>query len=304
MKNYVKTFEQFVSAKLTKIFEANLPNKPTGDTIQTSEDLLHALVSDKDIKTLNVVKDSPYEKVIETQTGSSTPGLSFAERGGDLTYKGQPININDTNFVADSQEIEKKFQWIKAKTEKLTGKEFQDKIEAIKAEYAKRFPDSELTFNEELNTLTYSHRFKQNDNIAQDNYKTDDNKSVAKGSKIAPETKVVGLLAAKVEKGTTAPKVETTFIQLQCKVVTIEVPVTKEGSQKVQELAKKMREAGFAINGTGKFLVTSKSPMWLKKDDMDKIGLLNSEIETLWKVSDFLSPADPTLSKNFSKENQ
>src|SRR6266403_2519983 len=174
MKNYVKTYEQFLAGKLTKIFESDLPNKPTGDSIKTSMDAFKALIKDPDIKSLKFLKDAPYEKVIETKKAGEA-AVSFPERGGDLNYAGTNINIDDTSFKKDSEEIEKKFQWIKNRLEKITPAEFDGKFKGVQDEYANRFKDSQLILTKE-NNIEYNHKFVQNDNIAQRDYITADNK--------------------------------------------------------------------------------------------------------------------------------
>jgi hypothetical protein len=303
MKNYVKTFEQFVAGKLEKIYEADLPIKPTGDSIKTSDDALKALIKDPEIKTFKFIKDTPYEKVIETKKAIA-PAVTFPERGGDLNYAGTNINIDDTNFVKDSQEIEKKFQWIKNRLEKITPNEFESKFKAVQEEYTKRFKDSELTITDD--NIEYSHKFVQNDNIAQRDYTTADGKTIKKGDKIPQNAKVLHFLVGKVSKPTEEPAQQETFIQLASKTITIKVPTLKEPMQATLAKIKELQEAGFPVSGSGNLRIINKTPMWIKKQDyMNAINLINNDIHDTFVLNDgkridgFMAPADPELSKQY-----
>ncbi len=311
---FIKPFTTF-----KKIYEENdpeisVPNKPTGgDTEKSSKDYLEALLTTEEVKKYKIIKETPYEIVVEihNETKNETK-VSIAKRGGDLDYKGKPADFKNTTVELDSQEIEKKFQWIKSKIENMDSKEFQDKKDAIIAEYAKRFKDSEMSLRPDDSVkdklyIEYSHRFLQNDNYAQRDYLTSDNKTIKKGEKVPQNTKVLRFYVGEVsytppEKSPTTK----TYIQLTNKVVTIDVSgktlkggATKENAQKMLQLFEFLVKSGFQKgNAEGNYRTISKTPMWIEKDDyLEKIKKINTGLKDTYNIENFLAPSDSNLSK-------
>jgi hypothetical protein len=312
---FIKPFTSF-----KKLYEQNdpevpVPNKPTGgDTEKSSKDYLEALLTTEEVKKYKIIKETPYEIEVEipNETKNETK-VSIAKRGGDLDYKGKPADFKNTTVELDSQEIEKKFQWIKSKIENMDSKEFQEKKDAIITEYAKRFKDSEMSVREvgikdgKKLIIEYSHRFLQNDNYAQSDYLTSDNKTIKKGEKVPQNTKVLRFYVGEVSY--TKPNIDQptkTFIQLTNKVVTIDVSgktlkggATKENAQKMLQLFDFLVKSGFQKgNAEGNYRTISKTPMWIEKVDyIEKIKKINTGLKDTYNIENFLAPSDSNLSK-------
>lgn len=132
-------------------------------------------------------------------------GWTILKRGGDLDYKGSKVDIDDTKEGKDSQEMEKRFQWINDKVVKLSTDStvsIEKGLDKISEDFKKRFKDSEIELIEEKNgvfDIFYSYKFKDSDNYASADYKTSTGKTIKKGEKIPSGTVVTHLNVGKLK---------------------------------------------------------------------------------------------------------
>lgn len=148
-------------------------------------------------ETVKVIKKiNPYKRVVEKESNGNIKKFVDHKRGGDKV--GSDVDINNKKVESDSKEIEKKFRWIGDKMKSVSDnpKEFKEAIKNIKNEFKERFKDSEVEIDGD--NVEFTHKFLDNDNIAQSDYETVDGKIIKKGDKIPSNTKVKNILAGEL----------------------------------------------------------------------------------------------------------
>lgn len=153
-----------------------------------------------------IIKYSKADKFIDH-------GWTILKRGGDLDYKGSKVDIDDVKEGKDSQEMEKRFQWINDKVLKLSkdSSTTLDKgLSKISEDFKKRFKDSEMEIKSkgDLFDIFYSYKFKDNDNYAVIDYKTSTGKIIKKGEKIPIGTVVTHLNVGELKRNTPKEKID------------------------------------------------------------------------------------------------
>ncbi len=252
-----------------------------GDQSQAS---LGKIYSANDLKGFtNVKKLSPHRIQATANVGGGT------ETVDTIGYKSETPEINkvnpysadgkfDANKTAvgkDSEEMGEKYAWVKDAMSKLPSDSagFANGFKQLQQDYSNRFKDSNVKM--ENGKILFDHRFLDNDNIAGENYKTEDGTLLQKGAKIPQNTKVIDFKAGDVVTGgkeSAKPGQEQAMdlSEISNRNITIKKDVLKEKAGVYKKLKEELAKYGFNVTDSKDFITLQQTPFWVQTKDMDK----------------------------------
>ena len=265
-----------------------------GDTQAVADSTLAKIIPSDKVSSSDGGKTYTYKK--ETKGEKGVMNFQFSARGGDKV--GPSIDINNKKVEADYKEIEKKFQFIKEEIQKLgeiTPEQFKEDFGKIKSDFEARFADSELSLTNQ--GIVFTHKFLDNDNIAQSNYKTTTGEIIKKGDRIPQGTTVVDLLGAKIgEQGKETPGrvEEKQVVGVTNKKVTINKNslsnIPQKRVEKVNELENALTKAGLDIETDGNYIVINEQGFFIDASTAkETLAELNNWAKTSLGVDNMFS---------------
>lgn len=274
-----------------------------GDTKQVADSTLSKLMLPSDVKSSDGGKTYTYLKIIPGD--SRFVNIQFSARGGDKT--GPSIDVNNKKVEADSKEVEKKFEFIKNEIQKLgeiTPEQFKSDFAGVKTAFESRFTDSELDLKGD--EIVFTHKFLDNDNIAQSDYKTVDGQKITKGDKIPQGTKVVDLLGAKIDiskDGTDTKKEQAQATAVTNKKTTIDKTKLSSRIQDrdkiANDLIKKLKDAGFDVETDGNYIVVNEKGFFVDQTQAkETLNTLNKWASDNLKIDNMFSFGGQELARS------
>ncbi len=264
-----------------------------GDTQAVADSTLSKIIPAGKVASSDGGKTYTYSE--ETPGESGTLTFQFSARGGDKV--GPAINVNNKTVEADSKEVEKKFTFIKDAVESLgevTPEQFKDAFAGIKQAFEARFADSELDLTD--SGIVFTHKFLDNDNIAQSNYKTIDGGVIKQGDRIPQGTKVIDLLGAKgIDKPTKNGEIKTKqAVGVTNKKVTIKKEalsnIPQQRVAKANELKALLNKVGLDIETDGEYVVINEQGFFIPAENADQtLASLNNWAKSTLGVDNMFS---------------